>query len=161
MRCRSGRSPVWFAITICCGTSPSAAAYNGLPPDLGPILEHVAIASEMVRVCAHVRPDLGAQLREAWSAWWSRNARVQETLVALKHDAARVESKNGVPGLSPSMISRREAAEILDGYKALRLSLRHEVEEQAQRGNLKFVRNCDEVLVNLSSGHLDYQPPSK
>jgi hypothetical protein len=62
---------------------------------------------------------------------------------------------------SPSVISRREAAEILDGYRALRLSLRHQVEEQAQRGNLRFVRNCDEVLTNLSSGHLDYRPSGK
>jgi len=86
---------------------------------------------------------------------------VQETLVALKQDAARVEGKNGAAEPSPSVISRREAAEILDGYRALRLSLRHQVEEQAQRGNLRFVRNCDEVLTNLSSGHLDYRPSGK
>lgn len=123
------------------------------------MLEHVAIASEMVRVCAHVRPDLGAQLREAWLAWWRRNARVQETLLALKQDTAKVEDKHGAPEPSPSVISRREAAEILGVYRALRLSLCHQVEEQAQRGNLRFVGSCGEVLRNLSSGHLDYRPP--
>jgi hypothetical protein len=39
--------------------------------------------------------------------------------------------------------------------------LADEVEEQAQMDNLKFVRDCDEVLANLSSGHLDYRSPSK
>jgi hypothetical protein len=51
-------------------------------------------------------------------------------------------------------------AQLLDGYKAVRLSLRHEVEEQAQMDSLKFVRDCDEVLADLSSGHLDYRLPS-
>jgi hypothetical protein len=49
----------------------------------------------------------------------------------------------------------------MDAYKELRQSLRQQVEEQAQRGNTNFVRNCDEVLGKLSSGALDYRAPGK
>jgi hypothetical protein len=125
------------------------------------MLEHAAIVSEMMRACGHARSDLAVQLRAAGAAWWIRNANVREVLAALTQDAAGVMSGRGGLTPSPSAVSPAKAAEILDAYNALRGALRRQVEEQAQRGNKSFVRNCDEMLAKLSSGALDYRLPGK
>jgi chromate transporter len=65
----------------------------------------------------------------------------------------------GIGGLI--CLSPAKAAEIMGAYKALREGLRRQVEEQVQRGNLNFMHNCDQVLVKLSSGALDYRPPGQ
>jgi hypothetical protein len=125
------------------------------------MLEHAAIVSEMMRACGHTRSDFAVQLRAARAAWWIRNASVREVLAGLTKDAAGAMREHGGLAPSPSAVSRARAAEVLDAYKALRVALRRHVEEQAQRGNMNFVRNCDEVLAKLSSGALDYRPPGK
>jgi hypothetical protein len=57
MRRRSVYPAVWFAMTVIC-CDASEARDNALPSDLKPMLEHLAIVSEMMRVGEHVRPDL-------------------------------------------------------------------------------------------------------
>jgi hypothetical protein len=146
---------------ISCRAVSGAAGDDTFPPDIKPMLEHVAILLEMMRACIHVRPDLAAQLRDAWSAWSVRNASVQETLAKLRQDATAENSKEDAPQPYLSVVSRSEAARILNAYKASRITLRDQVEEQAQLGNMKFVSNCDEVLAKMSSGRLDYRPPGK
>src|SRR5689334_19747953 len=147
---------VWSAIIICCRAITCAAGDDTLPPDIKPMLEHMAIVSEMMRVCSHVRPDLATQFRDAWSAWSVRNARVQETLARLRQQATAENSNKDAPLPSLPERSRVEAAKILEAYKALRITLRGQVDEQAQRGNMEFVSNCDDALAKMSSGRLDY-----
>jgi hypothetical protein len=160
---RQGRNlALWAGMMMLCYPAGSRAAEGRiLPPDLKPMLDHAAIVSEMMRACGHMRSDLAVQLRAAGAAWWIRNARVQKALAELTEDAARASSKDGGLAPSPSAVSPAKAAEIMGAYKALREVLRRQIEDQVQRGNLNFVRNCDEVLVKLSSGALDYQLPGK
>ena len=113
-----------------------AAGDSTLPPDLKPMLEHAAIVAEMMHACRHTRSDLAARLSEAWSAWWTRNGRVQQALAALTNDAAGVRSEDGAPEISRSLVSPAEAGEILAAYKRLRQLLRRQVAEQAQLGNM-------------------------
>ncbi len=143
---------------ICCPAPFVAAGDNTLPPDLKPMLEHAAIVAEMMHACRHTRSDLAARLSEAWSAWWTRNGRVRQSLAALTNDAAGVRSKDGAPEISRLLASPEEAGEILAAYKRLRQLLRRQVAEQVQLGNEKFVGNCDDVLAKLGSGRLDYGP---
>jgi hypothetical protein len=153
---------VWAAMmmTIICRPEVLVAAGDStLPPDLKPMLEHAAIVAEMMHACRHTRSDLAARLSEAWSAWWIRNGRVQQALAALTNDAAGVQSEDGAPEISRSLVSPAEAGEILAAYKRLRQLLRRQVAEQAQLGNMKFVGNCDEVLAKMASGRLDYGHP--
>jgi hypothetical protein len=77
------------------------------------MLEHAAIVAEMMHACRHTRSDLAARLSEAWSAWWIRNGRVQQALAALTNDAAGVQSEDGAPEISRSLVSPAEAGEIL------------------------------------------------
>jgi hypothetical protein len=152
---------VWAAIIttmICCPAVLVAAGDNTLPPDLKPMLEHAAIVAEMMHACRHTRSDLAVRLSEAWSAWWTRNGRVQQALAALTNDAAGVRSEDGAPEISGSLVSPAEAGEVLAAYKRLRQLLRRQVAEQAQLGNMNFVGNCDDVLAKLTSGLLDYAP---
>jgi hypothetical protein len=153
---------VWAAMMmtmICCPAVLVAAGDNTFPPDLKLMLEHAAIVAEMMHACRHTRSDLAARLSEAWSAWWTRNGRVQQALAALTNDAAGVRSEEGAPEISRSLVSPAEAGEILAAYKTLRQLLRRQVAEQAQLGNIKFVGNCDEVLAKMASGRLDYGHP--
>jgi hypothetical protein len=141
---------VWSAIVmtmICCSAVLVMAGDNTLPPDLKPMLEHAAIVAEMMHACRHTRSDLAARLSEAWSAWWTRNGRLQQALAALTNDAAGVRSEEGAPEISRSLVSPGEAGEILAAYKRLRQLLRRQIAVQAQLGNMKFVGNCDEVLA--------------
>jgi hypothetical protein len=152
---------VWAAIIttmICCPAVLVAAGDNTLPPDLKPMLEHAAIVAEMMHACRHTRSDLAVRLSEAWSAWWTRNGRVQQALAALTNDAAGVGSEDGAPEISGSLVSPAEAGEVLAAYKRLRQLLRRQVAEQAQLGNMNFVGNCDDVVAKLTSGLLDYAP---
>ena len=143
---------------ICCPAPFVAAGDNTLPPELKAMLEHAAIVAEMMHACRHTRSDLAARLSEAWSAWWTRNGRVRQSLAALTNDAAGVRSKDGAPEISRLLASPEEAGEILAAYKRLRQLLRRQVAEQVQLGNEKFVGNCDDVLAKLGSGRLDYGP---
>jgi hypothetical protein len=136
-----------------------SAGDNTLPPDLKPMLEHAAIVEEMMHACCHARSDLAVQLGEEWAAWWTRNATLQQALAALRKDAARGESKEDAPNISPAAASAAQAGEILNAYRELRRLLRRQVEEQVQLGNMKFVGNCDDVLAKLAGGRLDYRPP--
>jgi hypothetical protein len=151
---------VWAAMTITMIDGPVSAARgdNGLPPDLQPMLVHAAIVAEMMHACGHTRTDLAARLADAWSAWWVRNGKVQQTLAELKKRATEVRSEERTPEISQLHISPAEAGEILAAYKRLRRLLRRQVEEQAQHGNMKFAGNCDDVLAKLTSGRLDYRP---
>jgi hypothetical protein len=160
---RQGKNLVLWAgmVMLCYPAGPRAAEGNILPPDLKPMLEHAAIVSEMMRACGHTRSDLAVQLRAARAAWWIRNARVQQALTELTKDAAGARSKDSGLAPSQSAVSPAKAAEIMGAYKALREGLRRQVEEQVQRGNLNFMHNCDQVLVKLSSGALDYRPPGQ
>jgi len=150
----------WAAMTITMIDGPVSAAPsdNTLPPDLQPMLAHAAIVAEMMHACGHTRTDLAARLSDAWSAWWVRNGKVQQTLAELKKRATEVESEERTPEISQLHISPAEAGEILAAYKRLRRLLRRQVEEQAQHGNMKFAGNCDDVLAKLTSGRLDYRP---
>jgi hypothetical protein len=74
------------------------------------MLEHAAIVAEMMHACRHTRSDLAARLSEAWSAWWTRNGRVQQALAAVTNDAAGVQSEDGAPEISRSLVSPAEAA---------------------------------------------------
>ncbi len=162
MHRRSRNLAAWAAMIMLCYPAGSGAAEGSiLPPDLKPMLEHAAIVSEMICACGHTRSDLAVQLRAARAAWWIRNARVQKALAQLTEDAAGATSKDHGLAPSPSALLPPKAIEILDAYKALRKSLRRQVEERAQRGNMNFMRNCDEVLVKLTSGALDYRPRGK
>jgi hypothetical protein len=78
-------------------------------------------------------------------------------LAALGKSATTVRCEERAPEISQSHISAAEAGEILAAYKRLRQSLRQQVEEQVQNGNMKFVGNCDDVLAKLTSGRLDYR----
>jgi hypothetical protein len=135
----------------------AAPGDNALPPDLEPMLAHAAIIAEMMHACGHTRTDLAAQLADAWSAWLARNAKVQQTLAALRKKASAVRSAERAPEISQLHISPAEAGEILAAYKRLRQLLRRQVDEQAQQGNMKFAGNCDDVLAKLMSGRLDYR----
>jgi hypothetical protein len=137
------------------------ARNSALPPDVKPMLEHLAIVSQMMRTCGHMRPDLAAQLHDAWTAWQMRNARVPETLDALRRDAAGATSQERVPAGSRIAISPAKAREFVIAYEALKQTLQHQVEDQMRMGDLNFVRNCDEVLAKFWSGRLDYHPPEK
>jgi hypothetical protein len=160
MRRRGVCPAVWLAMTIIFWQPGAAAAGDSaFPPEVKPMLEHLAIVSEMMRTCGHVRPDLTAQLHDAWAAWQERNARVAETLEALRQDAAGARSLKQVPARSPIAIPPAKAAEFVMAYNALKQTLRHQVEDQMRTGNMKFVRNCDEVLAQFWSGHFDYHSP--
>ena len=129
---------VWaaMAMTIIDGPVSAAPGDNSLPPDLKPMLAHAAIVAEMMHVRGHTRTDLATRLADAWSAWWARNAKVQQTLAALRKRATAVRSEEGPPEISQSHISPAEAGEILAAYKRLRQLLRRQVEEKAQPGNM-------------------------
>jgi alkanesulfonate monooxygenase SsuD/methylene tetrahydromethanopterin reductase-like flavin-dependent oxidoreductase (luciferase family) len=150
---------VWatMAMTMIDGPISAAPGDNALPPDLKPMLAHAAIVAEMMHACGHTRTDLAARLADAWSAWWARNAKVEQTLAALRQRATAVRSEERAPEISQLHISPAEAGEILAAYKRLRQLLRLQVEEQAQQGNMKFVGNCDDVLAKLTTGRLDYR----
>src|ERR1700746_2424900 len=150
---------VWatMAMTMIDGPISAAPGDNTLPPDLKPMLTHAAIVAERMHACGHTRPDLAARLADAWSAWWARNAKVEQTLAALRQRATAVRREERAPEISQLHISPAEAGEILAAYKRLRQLLRREVEEQAQQGNMKFADNCDDVLAKLMSGRLDYR----
>jgi alkanesulfonate monooxygenase SsuD/methylene tetrahydromethanopterin reductase-like flavin-dependent oxidoreductase (luciferase family) len=150
---------VWaaMAMTMIDGPVSAASGDNPLPPDLKPMLAHAAIVAEMMHACGHTRTDLAARLADAWLGWWARNAKVQQTLAALRKRAAAVRSEERAPEISQLHISPAEAGEILAAYKSLRQLLRRQVEEQAQQGNMKFAGNCDDVLAKLTSGRLDYR----
>ena len=90
---------------ICCPAPFVAAGDNTLPPELKAMLEHAAIVTEMMHACRHTRSDLAARLSEAWSAWWTRNDRVRQSLAALTNDAAGVRSEDGAPEISRSLAS--------------------------------------------------------
>jgi hypothetical protein len=111
----------------------------------------------------HTRSDLTSQLRAARSKWWIRNASVRDVLAALTEDTAGAMSEHG--GLGAISVEcfackgRRSSGCLQDVARSV--ALRRQVEEQVQRGNMNFVRNCDEVLAKLSSGTLDYLPPGK
>jgi alkanesulfonate monooxygenase SsuD/methylene tetrahydromethanopterin reductase-like flavin-dependent oxidoreductase (luciferase family) len=158
MRRRCRYLIVWAAMTMIIVNWPVSAASgdNPPPPDVKPMLAHAAIVAEMMHACGHARTDLAARLADAWAAWWTRNGKVQQTLAALRKSATTVRSEERAPEISQSHISAAEAGEILAAYKRLRQSLRQQVEEQVQNGNMKFVGNCDEVLAKLTSGRLDY-----
>jgi hypothetical protein len=142
MRRRDGNLAAWAAMMmmLCYPAGSCAAGGNIFPPDLKPMLEHAAIVSEMMRACGHMRSDLAVQLGAARAAWWIRNARVREALAELKEDAAGATSKEGTLEPSPPVVSPAKAAAIMDAYKALRESLRQQVEEQALRGNMAQLR---------------------
>ena len=92
----------WAAMTITMIDGPVSAAPsdNTLPPDLQPMLAHAAIVAEMMHACGHTRTDLAARLSDAWSAWWVRNGKVQQTLAELKKRATEVESEERTPEIS-------------------------------------------------------------
>ena len=162
MRCRGGYKVVWFAMTaICWQPTASMACSSDLPPDVKPMLEHLAIVSQMMDTCGHTRPDLATQLNDAWVAWQARNARVPETLDALRQAAAGANSQERGPAGCPIAISPAKAREFVMAYEALRQTLQHQVEDQMRMGNLNFVSNCDDVLAKFWSGRLDYPPPQK
>jgi len=95
MRRQCGYTAVWFAMTaICWQPAASAARNSALPPDVKPMLEHLAIVSEMMRTCGHMRPDLAVQLHDAWMAWQMRNARVPKTLDALRETPPGQTARN-------------------------------------------------------------------
>jgi hypothetical protein len=162
MRRRGVYLAVWLAMTAICWQPRASAARNGaLPPDLKPMLEHLAIVSEMMHVCGHMRPDLAPQLYDAWTAWQLRNARVPEILDALRQDAAGANSEEGAPAGPGIATSPAKAREFVMGYEALRQTLQYQVEDQLRTGNMKLVRNCDNVLAKFTSGRLDYHPSAK
>ncbi|MBO0738628.1 MAG: hypothetical protein J2P48_18990 [Alphaproteobacteria bacterium] len=146
---------------ICRHADANEACDSGLPPDVKPMLAHLAIVSEMMRTCGHVRPDLAAPLHDAWAAWQVRNARVLEILDTLRQDADRANSPKRAPPGAPLAKSRAEASELVMGYEALKETLQHQVEDQVRKGNMRFVGNCDEVLAKFSSGRLDYHTSEK
>ena len=125
---------------ICCPAPFVAAGDNTLTPDLKAMLEHAAIVAEMMHACRHTRSDLAARLSEAWSAWWTRNDRVRQSLAALTNDAAGVRSEDGAPEISRSLASPEEAGEILAAYKRLCQLLRR-----------RSRNRCNSVMRNSSA----------
>jgi hypothetical protein len=75
-------------------------------------------------------------------------------LATLRQDS--LDEGAGTAGVSPA-----EATEILDAYQTLQKMLRRQVRAQLRAGNMKLVRNCDEVLEKFISGQLDYHSPAK
>src|SRR6266446_6154335 len=81
------------------------------------------------------------RLREAQQHWWVRNASIQETLASLEREI-------GMP----------RAKAFLDYFNTLQRSLRQQIEDQQNIGNVGYTARCDGVLKDLTRGRLDYRP---
>ena len=100
------------------------------PGELVSMLDHAAIVETMALACEASRPDLAAPFREAQQHWWVRNASIQETLASLEREI-------GMP----------RAKAFLDYFNTLQRSLRQQIEDQQNIGNVGYTARCDGVLL--------------
>ena len=122
-------------------TAWSGRAGEPDPGELVSMLDHAAIVETMALACEDSRPDLAAPFREAQQHWWVRNASIQETLASLEREI-------GMP----------RAKAFLDYFNTLQRSLRQQIEDQQNIGNVGYTARCDGVLKDLTRGRLDYRP---
>ncbi|HEY3968636.1 MAG TPA: hypothetical protein VGM05_29075 [Planctomycetaceae bacterium] len=116
-----------------------AKAADAKPPqDIVAMLEQVAVVEEMEKVCSHARPDLSDRLAKARDDWWEHNDRVLSAFAEL------VRTKDTSP------VSKT----LLGHFRAVQRKLDSEFSSAAQSGE-----NCDWVLWEMRTGHLDYPNP--
>jgi len=121
---------------------PAAAEPDGA--QLLSMVDYSAVVETMAQACEQSRPELAAAFVAAQKAWWLRNGRVEDQLLTLQ-----------------SEIGKPRATALLRYYESLGEALRAEIDGLRNKGDTAYADHCEEVLIRLIHGRMDYRAPPR